>query len=449
MGRRAGAVTVGLDIWHLDVPEFLEMQTENGDQRRKCYDVFPQLILPDEFMRRVVNKETWTLVDPYEVRENLGIELAELWGEKFEKAYQLIESELGNKITLFKQINARHLFKEVMQSQVETGMPYLAFKDTINRANPNNHEGIIPQTNLCCESYSNVTPNGLTHCCNLTSINLANTEFEEIPYIAALAVRLLDNTIEITTPPVKGAKAHNDRYRTIGVGMMGLADYMAKNQKKYNDLTEINRVFEEIAYHCTLASANLAKERGSYAAFCDSQWEKGDIQNILPNCEKYLSDPDSRWSKLRIQIMEFGIRNSHITAIAPNTSSSKLQGCSASILPVYKRFFYDKNGKGFDPISVAFPKYWWHYAENFRLNQSEVVKVTSTIQKWIDTGISMELLFNLNEGVYWPDEPERSLTAKDIFETLIMAWEKGCKAIYYIRSVQKDSFKDSCESCAN
>jgi ribonucleoside-diphosphate reductase alpha chain len=419
------------------------------DQRRKAYDIFPQLILPDEFMRRVVNKETWTLVDPYEVRENLGIELAELWGKKFEKAYQLIESELGNKITLFKQINARHLFKEVMRSQVETGMPYLAFKDTINRANPNSHEGLIVQVNLCTESFSNVTPNGLTHCCNLTSINLANTEFEEIPHITALAVRLLDNTIEITTPPVKGAKAHNNRYRTIGVGMMGLADYMAKSQKKYNDLPVIDALFEEIAYHCTLASANLAKERGTYAAFCDSQWEKGDIQNILPGCEKYLSDPNSRWSKLRTQIMDFGIRNSHITAIAPNTSSALVQGCTASILPAYGHFTYEKNGKGTNIVAIPFPDKKWFYPQNKYYDQRKVVQVTSTIQKWIDTGISMELLFNLNEGVYWPDEPERSLTAKDIFEVLVMAWEKGCKAIYYIRSVQKDNFKDSCESCAN
>ncbi|RMF23544.1 MAG: hypothetical protein D6756_08605, partial [Cyanobacteria bacterium J083] len=164
-GRRAGAVTVSVDIWHLDVPEFLEMQTENGDQRRKAYDVFPQLVIADEFMRRVKNKQDWILVDPYEVRENLGVELAELWGEKFEAVYQQIEAELDRKITLYKKVNARELFKEIMRSQLETGMPYLAFKDTINRANPNQHEGYIPGVNLCCESFSNVKPGEESHCC--------------------------------------------------------------------------------------------------------------------------------------------------------------------------------------------------------------------------------------------------------------------------------------------
>ncbi|MFM6059589.1 MAG: ATP cone domain-containing protein, partial [Microcystis aeruginosa] len=138
-GRRAGAVTIGVDIWHLDVPEFLEMQTENGDQRRKAYDVFPQLVITDEFMRRVITKAEWTLVDPYEVRTKLGIELAELWGEEFEEAYRLVEANLDKEIFLYKKINARELFKSIMRSQVETGMPYIAFKDTINRANPNKH----------------------------------------------------------------------------------------------------------------------------------------------------------------------------------------------------------------------------------------------------------------------------------------------------------------------
>ncbi len=148
-GRRAGAVTVSLDIWHLDLPEFLEMQTENGDGRRKAYDVFPQLVVSDEFMRRVVADEEWTLVDSYEVRTRLGIELAQLWGEEFEKAYLQIEASKECEITLYKRVNARLLLKQVMRTQLETGMPYLWFKDTANRANPNQHEGYIPGGNLC------------------------------------------------------------------------------------------------------------------------------------------------------------------------------------------------------------------------------------------------------------------------------------------------------------
>lgn len=453
-GRRAGAVTIGVDIWHLDVPEFLEMQTENGDQRRKAYDVFPQLVITDEFMRRVINKAEWTLVDPYEVRNKLGIELAELWGEEFEEAYRLVEANLDKEILLYKKINARDLFKTIMRSQVETGMPYIAFKDTINRANPNKHDGYIPGVNLCTESFSNVTPDKTAHCCNLVSLNLANIDKEEIESNCQIAVRILDNTIDITNPPFDNAKNHNDKYRTIGVGAMGLADWLAKRKLSYNNLSEISNLFEEIGYWCTYSSMELAKERGAYQAFLGSEWSQGKLIGAKP-VAWFLNNAvqPQRWQQLAADIQRFGIRNSHITAIAPNTSSSLVQGCTASVLPVYSRFFYDKWAKGTVPIAPPFiEEAFWFYPENKNLEQQQVVKAIATMQEWIDTGISMELLFNLNEGVYFPEEPNRCLTAKDIFDTLVMAWELGCKAIYYIRTVQKDNFResdDSCSSCAN
>ncbi len=453
-GRRAGAVTIGVDIWHLDVPEFLEMQTENGDQRRKAYDVFPQLVITDEFMRRVINKAEWTLVDPYEVRNKLGIELAELWGEEFEEAYRLVEANLDKEIFLYKKINARDLFKTIMRSQVETGMPYIAFKDTINRANPNKHDGYIPGVNLCTESFSNVTPDKTAHCCNLVSLNLANIDKEEIESNCQIAVRILDNTIDITNPPFDNAKNHNDKYRTIGVGAMGLADWLAKRKLSYNNLSEISNLFEEIGYWCTYSSMELAKERGAYQAFLGSEWSQGKLIGAKP-VAWFLNNAvqPQRWQQLAADIQRFGIRNSHITAIAPNTSSSLVQGCTASVLPVYSRFFYDKWAKGTVPIAPPFiEEAFWFYPENKNLEQQQVVKAIATMQEWIDTGISMELLFNLNEGVYFPEEPNRCLTAKDIFDTLVMAWELGCKAIYYIRTVQKDNFResdDSCSSCAN
>ncbi|MDT3673746.1 ribonucleoside-diphosphate reductase subunit alpha [Microcystis wesenbergii] len=453
-GRRAGAVTIGVDIWHLDVPEFLEMQTENGDQRRKAYDIFPQLVITDEFMRRVITKAEWTLVDPYEVRTKLGIELAELWGEEFEEAYRLVEANLDKEIVLYKKINARDLFKTIMRSQVETGMPYIAFKDTINRANPNKHDGYIPGVNLCTESFSNVTPDKTAHCCNLVSLNLANIDGEEIESNCQIAVRILDNTIDITNPPFDNAKNHNDKYRTIGVGAMGLADWLAKRKLSYNNLSEISNLFEEIGYWCTYSSMELAKERGAYQAFLGSEWSQGKLIGAKP-VAWFLNNAvqPQRWQQLAEDIQRFGIRNSHITAIAPNTSSSLVQGCTASVLPVYSRFFYDKWAKGTVPIAPPFiEEAFWFYSENKNLEQQQVVKAIATMQEWIDTGISMELLFNLNEGVYFPAEPNRCLTAKDIFDTLVMAWELGCKAIYYIRTVQKDNFResdDSCSSCAN
>ena len=448
-GRRAGAVTVGLDVWHLDVPEFLEMQAENGDRRRKAYDVFPQLVIADEFMRRVEAKEQWTLVDPYEVKEKLGIELAEQWGENFEAAYRQIEAEIGNKIALYKQVDARELFKHIMRSQVETGMPYLAFKDTINRANPNKHEGYIPGVNLCCESFSNVKPGLEAHCCNLVSLNLANVEESEIAEVSSLAVRILDNTIDLTKPPFTDSKTHNDKYRTIGVGCMGLADWLAKRHLNYAHLAEISSLFEEVAYWCTSASMKLAKERGAYAAFAGSEWSKGKLLGSKSLNEILESAKDKeRWIQLAEDIKTYGIRNSHITAIAPNTSSSLVQGCTASILPVYSKFFYDKWAKGTVPIAPPFIQdCFWFYRENKSLDQKIVVKAVATMQQWIDTGISMELLFNLNQGVYFPDEPERAVKAKDIYETLVMAWKEGCKAVYYVRTVQKDDFKEKSEGC--
>ena len=449
-GRRAGAVTVGIDIWHLDVPEFLEMQAENGDRRRKAYDVFPQLIITDEFMRRVQNQETWTLVDPYEVKENLGIDLAAEWGESFEAVYATIEAELGQKINLYKQVDARELFKHIMRSQVETGMPYLAFKDTINRANSNKHEGYIPGVNLCCESFSNVKPGVEAHCCNLVSLNLANVEEAEMATMSSLAVRILDNTIDITKPPFEDSKTHNDKYRTIGVGCMGLADWLAKRHLTYQSLAEISQLFEEVGYWCTSASMELAKERGAYAAFPGSEWSKGKLLGSKSLDEILeLTENKERWIQLSEDVQTHGIRNSHITAIAPNTSSSLVQGCTASILPVYSKFFYDKWAKGTVPIAPPFiQECFWFYRENKSLDQKIVIKAVAVMQQWIDTGISMELLFNLNQGVYFPEEPERAVKAKDIFDTLVLAWKEGCKAVYYVRTVQKDDFKESSDGCA-
>ncbi|MEH2392842.1 MAG: ribonucleoside-diphosphate reductase subunit alpha [Nostoc sp.] len=453
-GRRAGAVTVSLDVWHMDLPEFLEMQTESGDGRRKAYDVFPQLVVSDEFMRRVAADTEWTLVDPYEVRIRLGIELATLWGEAFERAYLQIEASLDNSITLYKRVNARLLLKQVMRTQLETGMPYLWFKDTANRANPNQHQGYIPGGNLCQESWSNVKPGEEAHTCNLVSINLANLENEQRAEICQIAVRILDNTIELTSPPFAASATHNAKYRTIGVGCMGLADWLAKRHLTYTHLQEISDLFEDIGYYCTAASMELAKERGAYPAFGGSEWSKGHLIGAKPVdwFKQHASLPE-RFLQLSQDIKQHGIRNSHITAIAPNTSSSLVQGCTASVLPVYSKFFYDLWAKGSVPIAPPYIRdHLWFYVENKTLDQKKVVRAIATIQQWIDTGISMELLFNLNAGVYFPDEPDRSLTALDIFETLMLAWELGCKAIYYIRTVQKDSFKESneqCVACAN
>ena len=271
-GRRAGAVTVALDTWHLDIEKFLELQTENGDQRTKAYDIYPQVVVSDIFMKRVEKDEMWTLVDPYEIRMKYNLELCELYGVEFEKIYLQIEND--ETLTLKKRIRARELFKEIMKVQIETGMPYIFFKDRANRMNHNNHIGMIGNGNLCMESFSNFAPSknyteeenngsgvrkvdlGMVHTCNLVSMNLAEIERDELEDITGIAVRILDNTIDLTETPILESDRHNSNYRTIGVGTMGLADFMAKEFMIYEEsLDEIDRLYEEIALYTVKASA--------------------------------------------------------------------------------------------------------------------------------------------------------------------------------------------------
>jgi len=461
-GHRAGAATVALDIWHNDIIEFLEMQTENGDLRRKSFDVFPQVVISDIFMRRVEESGPWTTFDPYEIKKVFGINIFELHGKAFEDWYLTIEH---SELIKFKRVHqARDIMKHIMKTQIETGMPYIFFKDTANKYNPNKECGYIGSANLCVESFSNFRPSsimesehdsavsteirriGETHICNLVSINLAEidiTDEDEIKQIHRTAVRILDNAIEITTPPVMDADNHNRLYRVIGIGYMGLHDLLAINDKRYAESGEfVDNLFEKFAYYTYDSSIDLAKERGTFEAYENSEFYKGKILNKTID-EYSNSSMYEKWKVLFNKLKVFGIRNSQCTAIAPNTSTSNLIGCTASVLPTYSKFHIEKNSNGNVPV---FPPYIrskrWFYNENKFTDQRDVIRITSIIQKWIDTGISMELVYNLNSDI----------TAKDIFENIIFAWKSECKAIYYTRTIQKDGSeksKEECVSCAN
>ncbi len=465
-GKRAGAVTVALDVWHLDIFDFLELKTENGDLRRKAFDIFPQVVIPDLFMERVKFDEEWLLVDPYEVEKKFGYKLYELWGEEFEKAYMHIENE-QDRLKLKKRVRAKELLKEILKTQVATGLPYIFFKDTANRLNPLKHDGYIGNGNLCMESFSNFKPSkgfktymkgskilreieepGLVHTCNLLSINLANIENEEeLEEAVRTAVRILDNTIELTAPPIPESQLHNERYRTIGIGTLGLADYLAKREIPYGkqSLKFIDELYEKIAFYGIDESVNLAKERGAFPAYEGSDWSKG---VVIGKDQEFLEEKTllkKKWIELLEKMKKYGIRNGQLFAIAPNTSSGLLQGATPGVLPPFSRFYIDKNQKQAVPICPPFIKErFWFYRESKYMDQREVVEIIATIQKWVDSGISMELLFNLNLGI----------KAKDIYETVMLAWEKGVKTIYYVRTVQKDSQdeiskKEECIACAN
>jgi len=482
-GKRAGAVTVSLDMWHLDIPEFLELQTENGDQRRKAYDIFPQVVIPDLFMERVCANQHWTLVDPYEVRQELGFELAELWGEAFEKAYGEVEAAAAKgRLRLVQTWSARELYLRVLRTLVETGMPYQAFKDTINAANPNAHDGYIPGVNLCVESFSNVQPHTLVHVCNLMSLNLARAQEQTLETSTRLAIRMLDNAIELTEPPIPGAKNHNQRYRTVGLGIMGLADWLARRHLPYTQVAEAEALMERIAYTAFQENISLGLERGSYPAWAGSPLSKGivfgrvfvgrrslalaDIQKRLGQEAAQRAVADRRYRLELIEAAEQhqlsvvegrldwdGIvaglgraaRCSQLLAIAPNSSTSLLQGCTASYLPVYARLFMDQNGKGAVPIVPPYlQQAFWYYVENKTLDQNIVVNMTAALQRWVDTGISMELLFNLNIEQY--------RDVRYILRTFVSAWRQKVKAIYYVRWIQRDQTRSEfseCSVCAN
>lgn len=462
-GKRKGAVTVSLDMWHMDIEDFLQLRTENGDQRMKAYDIFPQVVVPDLFMKKVEGNQDWLVVDPSEIRVKYQVELSELWGDKFTSFYEkLYEEAATGKLELFKFLPAKELLKKVMRSQIETGMPYIAFKDTLNKYNPNKHDGVIVGTNLCTESHSNVRPTqfsperlengkiireaseGLVHVCNLVSINLANIDSDaELESICQTSVRILDNAIDFTEVPILEGRQHNLRYRTIGVGAMGLADHLAKNSIPYLNCADyVDELFEKIAIFNIRASIEIAKEKGSFEAYPGSDWQ----QEIIMGKRQLWFNANSKykeaWNSIFQNLKKYGIRNSQISAIAPNTSSSLIQGCSASVLPVYSKFFVETHGKGSIPNCPPFIKEkFWFYQENRNINQKVVIEVMSRINKWIDTGISIELMYNLN----------RNIRARDIYETIMEAWKKDIKTLYYTRTIQKDgsaSEKSECISCA-
>lgn len=843
-GARAGAGTIALRIWHKDVLDFLELQTENGDQRRKAFDIYPQLVIPDLFMKRVEEGGAWTLVCPFEVRSIMGddYDLVDVWGEEFERRYTAVEKAAQQGLVPSQTIAARKMVQHIVSVQIETGLPYLCFIDTINRMNPNQGDGMIPSANLCVsgdtriltergyekaidlynsgenprvvvdhrfsgtgtdelvtptvrmvktaqdadlyqvimadgsmikctswhkfpvimpdgsfvltplkdlaegaqiylhkntrasgsmdrpgaaylagimagdgdvnysrgiakislyhekqsllpaldaawlecgftkpnprstdscngwednrtrfggvdmfrfmqaqnirkdvvpewlfqsneetiyaylrglfdtdgtccqirnknsapsltvqigsinldllrevktlasmvglrgriqttrkegmyplpdanredkdyfcqtayrldfngdnawsfmekvgtnlpskratydsvksermevlgryksrksegwtttiesityvgkedvydvtvepshtvvfngmatgqctESYSNVkrtkvgdlvvnadnkivqqsTP-GLIHCCNLLSINQAEITDEDLPEVCHYAVRLLDASVDLTLAPIPEAKLHNDWYRTIGVGVMGWADWLARRDIAYDSpeaLAEADRVFELIGYHCYIASHALALKHGTFGAFEKSEQKKG-ILFGKTGAELAASGLlGEKWLELTQKIAEEGCRHSQVLAIAPTTSTSLIQGCTSSMLPPYGKFFFDKNGGQTVPICPPYlEEKFWYYKEFRQIDQKNIVNMTATVQKWIDTGISMELLFDLNDD---------KVTAKYIYDVIAHAWKSGVKCVYYVRSVQKAlTREEACVSCS-
>ncbi len=435
-GKRAGAFTVHLPIWHKDIESFIEVQTENGDFRKKSFDIFPQIGILDSFMREVIKEDggTWYTFCPYEVKQKLDIKLNGVFGKEFYNNYKkCIAAYNSGKLTNVSVYKAKELLKSIMRTQFETGLPYLTFLDRINEYNPNSHIGYIPCANLCVESFSLVEADKYAHTCNLLSLVVGRIySDEEMIELSSLAAKILDNGIELTNSPIKESELHNKTFRTIGIGIQGLHDYMAKNNISWENYDEITKVAELIEYGAIKESISLAKERGKYPLYEGSKWDTGELfDNFKKN-----SVTDLNWENLEADMKLYGIRNSQLTSPAPNTSSSVFMDASPGIMPVYSAFYLEDNKTG------KFPVFGMYIKENPlsyertapRQDQVKMTKVVGSLQKFVDTGISAEYVFDLNR---------EDFSAKSLFDLIVGAWKNKTKAIYYIRSIKKGETIDN------
>lgn len=444
-GKRAGAGTVALPIWHNDLFDFLNMQLEHGDPRMKAFDVFPQLTVPDIFMQRDKEQAQWVTFCPFEVKSKLGIDIRGLYGKDFTEAYLKIEiaAESGKLKVCSILPNAKEVMKQIMRVQFETGMPYMAFVDRINELNPNKNDKEaygIPCVNLCTESFSNVKPDVFGHVCNLGSINLGSIrDMEHLGEVARAACRVLNRGVQLTKNPNSITEAHNKRYCTIGIGVMGLHDYFAREYRSYKDLNLISEIFECIEYNAILESVELAKELGSFEAFDVSEWKNGNMINRF----KKMSSGKYDWDYAQSQIDKYGMRNSQLTSPAPTTTTSIYQDASASVLPVFKSFFAEDNKNGLLKVASRFLKEnpIVYSKTQAKFEAYEIIDAVAEMQKWTDTGISMEWMFDHNK---------EDFSAKKLYDAIHYAFDKGLKSIYYIRSVKEKEagVEEDCAACS-
>lgn len=456
LGKRKGSASITLDLWHKDLYDFLDLRTNNGDDRRKAHDIFPAVSIPNLFMERLIKRETFSLFDPYMIRKIMGYSLEDFFDDgnskSFTKKYLQCEANLDlPRIT----VPALDIMKKIMKSAVETGTPFIFFRDTVNSANPNKHKGVIYSSNLCHEIAQNMSESELIEevitsengeaevvtrvkagdmvTCNLNSTNLGKTSLEELKDIIPLQIRMLDNVISLNNLPVKESEITSNKYRAIGLGTSGYHQYLANNKIIWESdahLQKADELFEEIAYEAIKASIELAKERGAYPAFKGSEWESGKYFER----RNYTS---SRWLALKEEVKKYGIRNGYIMAIAPTGSTSNIANTTAGIDPVFKKFFIEEKKGSFTPKTapdLSFENQWF-YKEAHTINQQWSIKACATRQRHIDQAQSFNLYIT----------PEAK--AKDILDMYVEAWKQGLKTIYYIRNRSLEV--DECTSCSS
>ena len=500
---RKGAIAVYLEPWHLDIDDFIDLKKNSGEERRRAHDLFPALWITDLFMERVLEDANWTLFDPYDVPE-----LSETFGEEFKLNY--LKAESNNEIRQ-KTIKAKDLWKKILTSYAESGSPFLCFKDTANRANPNSHVGHIRSSNLCTEIFQNTEPNyyliklwindgksfvlchendtvelsdgtkklgkkvtsldtiisitdtkeqvthnlgeeskvycvekekadGKTAVCNLASINLSKINSQaDLERVIPIAVRMLDNVIDLNFYPLKKVKDTNLQSRSIGLGVMGEAQMLAEKQIMFGTQEHFNlidEVMEQFSYYTIKASSDLAVEKGSYPDFEGSNWSKGIMPiNIANENAKALTQRYDicDWDELSEKVKKDGMRNGYLMAIAPTSSISILVGTTQAIEPVYKKKWYEENLSGLIPVVVPNlnPNTWNYYPSAYDVDQLNIIKAAAIRQKWIDQGQSTNIFIN----------PETT-TGKTLNDIYMLAWKLGNKSTYYLRSKSPEAKVD-------
>lgn len=464
-GVRKAGITVALDIWYKDIHDFINIKSEVGELRNKSFNLFPQVVLNDIFIKRVKENGDWYLLDHYEIKRKLGFDIINpnTFKEKFNEIEEAVKS---GKLKNLHVIKAKELWVEMLKVYIETGDLYLVHKDNMNTTNPMiNANEFIQCGNLCVESFSPIKPAsnftkneivdgkvistfepGRTHVCNLISINMTKILNNDklLENACRRAVRMLDKAIDVTSVPVVEGKLHNEDYRTIGVSPMGVADWMAYNKYSYHkeeDWVKIEELFEKIAYYTLDESCNIAQEKGSFKRFEDSYFTKGIILGRTSDELMKESKAGLDWKSLSEKV-KLGVRNMLMVCCPPNTSTSALLGSSPSYLPIFNKYYNESMNNVNVPFAPKFIKErFWNYHEGWTIPTEKIIRMTTQIQKWVDTGLSMELIIN----------PEVT-NIKNISDALLESFEKGLKTVYYSRTIQKnnDSSKEvGCVSCAN
>ncbi|WAH36265.1 ribonucleoside-diphosphate reductase subunit alpha [Alicyclobacillus dauci] len=453
LGVRSGAVAIYLDVWHKDIHDFLQLRTNNGDERLKAHDIFPGVCIPDEFMRRVESRDMWYLFCPYEVEREMGFRLEDSWGDEFEKRYQAcIDHSRLDRV----EVPAIDIMKRIMQSAFETGTPFIFFRDTANRLNPNKHAGMIYCSNLCTEIMQNMSPLRLTEessddgtivvryepgdfvVCNLSSLNIGRCHSrEQIERIVSAQIRSMDNVIDLNFYPVKQAEITNRKYRAIGLGVSGYHQYLAQRGivwESEEHLHHIDELFEWINYFAIKASMELAKEKGPYPLFEGSDWHTGDYFDHR-NYRSREGGPD--WDWLRREVQEHGIRNAYLFAIAPTSSTSLIAGSTAGIDPVFSRFFLEEKKNGVIPQTAPNlnEQTFWYYKEAHTIDQIWSIRACAVRQRHIDQSQSFNLYIT-------PD-----IHVRDFLNLYVQAWKNVLKTVYYVRSQSVEV--EDCVACSS